>query len=323
MVSVFLPQCLFCDHVNPAAAKFCNECGEPLHLKPCKQCEAINDRAARTCYQCGIADPALDSAPEAAATTPLIEPPEAMAEVEAAIPDIAADERPKVRVAAALPPLVLLGALAVSAYYVYSHPAQLREWLGAARATAAGNSGDASMPAPARTVGVAASPAPTASEGTASFAAGRPAQSTAVSTPVNVITTTPIRQDSVVATGVANVGSQVQAPSATQAAPASQSQASTLAQTSATGVANVENQAATPNPNQIPPAPQPHTSVPAQTLPTPQASHVDKKTPAGSKSAATKSKKPPPKKKPPSAKATTSSKTAAKPVEAPKAAPTQ
>jgi ribosomal protein L40E len=56
---MFPHQCLFCDHVNPVGAKFCNDCGSPLHLKPCKQCEAINDHAAENCYQCGAADPAL------------------------------------------------------------------------------------------------------------------------------------------------------------------------------------------------------------------------------------------------------------------------
>src|SRR5215471_9532148 len=30
--------CRFCDHYNPAGAKFCNDCGSPLHLKPCEQC---------------------------------------------------------------------------------------------------------------------------------------------------------------------------------------------------------------------------------------------------------------------------------------------
>ncbi len=67
---MFIPQCLFCHHTNPAAAKFCNECGSPLHLKPCRQCEAINDATAKTCYKCGTADPALVITPEAAAAMP-------------------------------------------------------------------------------------------------------------------------------------------------------------------------------------------------------------------------------------------------------------
>jgi hypothetical protein len=32
--------CPFCDHHNPAGAKFCNDCGSSLHLKPCNQCPA-------------------------------------------------------------------------------------------------------------------------------------------------------------------------------------------------------------------------------------------------------------------------------------------
>jgi len=64
-------RCIFCAHVNPAGAKFCNDCGSPLHLKPCRQCDAINDRDARRCYNCGIADPVsepLEPAPKAVAT---------------------------------------------------------------------------------------------------------------------------------------------------------------------------------------------------------------------------------------------------------------
>ena len=45
--------CHFCAHINPEVAKFCSDCGSPLHLKPCPQCEAINDVTAETCYQCG------------------------------------------------------------------------------------------------------------------------------------------------------------------------------------------------------------------------------------------------------------------------------
>jgi hypothetical protein len=48
-------QCLFCDQTNPPAAKFCNECGTPLHFKPCPQCDGINGRFAGSCYRCGAA----------------------------------------------------------------------------------------------------------------------------------------------------------------------------------------------------------------------------------------------------------------------------
>ena len=50
--------CPFCDHRNPADAKFCNECASPLHLKPCNQCNRVNDQAATHCYDCGTAFPA-------------------------------------------------------------------------------------------------------------------------------------------------------------------------------------------------------------------------------------------------------------------------
>ena len=62
--------CPFCDHRNPAAAKFCNDCASPLHLKPCKQCDAVNDQAATNCYECGAACPVLFSTPEATPVLP-------------------------------------------------------------------------------------------------------------------------------------------------------------------------------------------------------------------------------------------------------------
>jgi hypothetical protein len=62
---MFASQCLFCGHANPAAAKYCNDCAAPLHLKKCKQCDAINDRPATNCYKCGAEFPAQLSATEA------------------------------------------------------------------------------------------------------------------------------------------------------------------------------------------------------------------------------------------------------------------
>jgi hypothetical protein len=57
---IFLPPgpmstsfCRFCRHPNLAGAKFCNDCGSPLHLKPCPKCEAVNEVLADHCYQCG------------------------------------------------------------------------------------------------------------------------------------------------------------------------------------------------------------------------------------------------------------------------------
>jgi ribosomal protein L40E len=57
--------CPFCDHRNPGGAKFCNDCGSPLDLKPCSQCSAVNHQSATTCYQCGADYPASSTPPEA------------------------------------------------------------------------------------------------------------------------------------------------------------------------------------------------------------------------------------------------------------------
>jgi ribosomal protein L40E len=47
--------CSFCQHANPADAKFCNECGSPLNLEPCLGCGAVNDVHALRCHACGTA----------------------------------------------------------------------------------------------------------------------------------------------------------------------------------------------------------------------------------------------------------------------------
>ena len=53
MMPMSTVQCLFCQHLNPAHAAFCNECGQALNLRPCPQCQASNDREATTCQRCG------------------------------------------------------------------------------------------------------------------------------------------------------------------------------------------------------------------------------------------------------------------------------
>jgi len=45
--------CPFCEHANPAGAKFCNDCGSPLHLAPCRHCGAVNNVDDAQCYNCG------------------------------------------------------------------------------------------------------------------------------------------------------------------------------------------------------------------------------------------------------------------------------
>ena len=53
MMPMSTVQCLFCQHLNPAHAAFCNECGQALNLRPCPQCQASNDREATICQRCG------------------------------------------------------------------------------------------------------------------------------------------------------------------------------------------------------------------------------------------------------------------------------
>lgn len=48
-------QCLFCQHLNPADASFCNRCASQLDLQPCMQCSAVDNRNASRCYKCGAA----------------------------------------------------------------------------------------------------------------------------------------------------------------------------------------------------------------------------------------------------------------------------
>ena len=54
-------ECPFCDHGNPAGARFCNKCGSPVDLKECPKCDAINDRESTFCYKCRAPLAALTS----------------------------------------------------------------------------------------------------------------------------------------------------------------------------------------------------------------------------------------------------------------------
>ena len=63
MSSIPTIQCLFCKHVNPAGAIFCNECGTQLNVQPCDHCGAIDAREAKNCHKCG-AEFALHATPE-------------------------------------------------------------------------------------------------------------------------------------------------------------------------------------------------------------------------------------------------------------------
>lgn len=47
--------CLFCKHLNPSDAVFCNNCDGQLDLQPCNRCGAVDIRTATNCYKykCG------------------------------------------------------------------------------------------------------------------------------------------------------------------------------------------------------------------------------------------------------------------------------
>src|SRR4051794_40291356 len=95
------PVCRFCEHRSPAGAKFCSECGSPMHLKPCNECDAVNSQSAITCYKCGAEYPAI--------TTPAVAPVLPAADVAPAWPspgDVAVS-------ATAKQPLLAAGALRV------------------------------------------------------------------------------------------------------------------------------------------------------------------------------------------------------------------
>lgn len=48
-----LSQCPYCDHRCAAGAKFCSECGAPLHLKPCPKCGRVTEVHTPVCDGCG------------------------------------------------------------------------------------------------------------------------------------------------------------------------------------------------------------------------------------------------------------------------------
>lgn len=64
---MFAIQCQFCRHDNVPGARFCADCGSPLHLKPCPKCGKVDDVAAKACYACGTEFPAITTAAVAAA----------------------------------------------------------------------------------------------------------------------------------------------------------------------------------------------------------------------------------------------------------------
>ena len=90
VTSMSTSSCRFCAHANPEGAKFCNDCGSPLHLKPCPQCEAITDVSAENCHQCGapfVASGAADALAKSIPASPIADAPRDEPEIRAHIPE--------------------------------------------------------------------------------------------------------------------------------------------------------------------------------------------------------------------------------------------
>lgn len=58
---MFAVQCSFCQHENIPGARFCAECGSPLHLRVCPnpQCGKVSDVNASRCEHCGTPFPKI------------------------------------------------------------------------------------------------------------------------------------------------------------------------------------------------------------------------------------------------------------------------
>ena len=155
-------QCLFCNHLNRAGARYCNDCGSQMHLQPCDRCGATNKRSAKNCYKCAagftlpapasdldaapaildrqLADPALKDAAFATEHTPV--PPDAAPvppEPQPADETVAAETgatatgpRRSWRVAGLT---VLLAAIVMAVYFYAEQPAQLAKTQGEQSAT--------------------------------------------------------------------------------------------------------------------------------------------------------------------------------------------
>lgn len=55
-------QCSFCKHENVPGARFCADCGSPMHLKVCgnAQCGKVSDVSATVCESCGQPFPKIN-----------------------------------------------------------------------------------------------------------------------------------------------------------------------------------------------------------------------------------------------------------------------
>jgi len=193
---MLVSQCLFCDHDNPPGAKFCNECGSPLHLRPCWQCNAINDVASESCYKCGAAYAPASPSSAGDAPTPVetdLPDPSLAATATATTTTLAASDSGRAvrgsrswrRLAVALPPLALLGIVAIGSYLAYRDPERVREWLSTAKAMVAKDRDVAAAPYELPKHVALASPVGPSSAAASSIATDAPATPLAVDPPAS------------------------------------------------------------------------------------------------------------------------------------------
>lgn len=64
----------YCQHENKPGARFCADCGAPLHLKPCAKCGKVDDVTAKACSTCNTAFPPIKLA-EYSSGDPAATPP--------------------------------------------------------------------------------------------------------------------------------------------------------------------------------------------------------------------------------------------------------
>ena len=169
------------------AAKFCNECGSPLHLKPCPKCDAVNGATSKACYMCGAFFPMRGSElAETEATQPIL------ADDTAEGADLSSDRRPeRSGVTATALPFILLGVVGVAVYFL-GYVQTGRDWVSGAWATLTSNREVVATTAEPSKSSVPPSTTPTADVNTAA-AETRDASSPA-SAPPNDATSAPPNQ---------------------------------------------------------------------------------------------------------------------------------
>lgn len=92
---MFAIQCSFCQHENVPGARFCAECGSPLHLRVCPNpdCGKVSDVNATRCEHCGtvlpkitLAEPGARTGDATPAAAPALESQPAKKSTIAALP---------------------------------------------------------------------------------------------------------------------------------------------------------------------------------------------------------------------------------------------